>query len=156
MAAWCDKDGENSANRRELEQTGQRKRERERIDYEGKTAQCRHAPSTGPRSRVSLLPSWLCRRVRADENRQRRERERERKEEGRERERKKDESSSLCPCSLEFLGDTGGRIRIINYDLLQWQRLRSVDYLTVMSARYNYIYISFVMEYRASIAKRAN
>lgn len=57
------------------------------------------------------------------------------------------ESSSLCPRSLEFLGDTGGRIGIINSDLLQWQRLRSADYLTVMSARYNYIYISYMMEY---------
>lgn len=68
------------------------------------------------------------------------------------KEREREKTSSLCPCSLEFLGDTGGRIGIINYDLLQWQRLRLADYLTVMSARYNYIYISFVMEYRAGIA----
>lgn len=66
------------------------------------------------------------------------------------KEREREKTSS--PCSLEFLGDTGGRIGIINYDLLQWQRLRLADYLTVMSARYNYIYISFVMEYRAGIA----
>jgi len=36
----------------------------------------------------------------------------------------RDEALCLCPYSLEFLGDTGGRIGIINYDLLQWQRLR--------------------------------
>lgn len=69
-----------------------------------------------------------------------------------EKERERERTSSLCLCSLEFLGDTGGRIKIINNDLLQWQRLRLADYLTVMSAHYNYIYISFVMEYRAGIA----
>lgn len=37
---------------------------------------------------------------------------------------------------------------IINYDLLRRQRLRATDYLTVMSARHNYIYISLVMEFR--------
>lgn len=107
---------------------------------------CKACLSTGPRSRVSVFSaiSWSeAGGSERDDGGERRQSEPERREGEKER---GVILLSLCPRSLEFLGDTGGRIGIINYDLLQRQRLRSADYLTVMSARRNYIYISSVME----------
>lgn len=147
----CDKDGETShSSRREREIW---KTEQRRIDYGGKAAHCKYAH----RTQIESLPSLSFHRARwewIETNTRQREKEKTGKKETerwiQKKEREK-EKKVLSLYSLKFLDDTGGRIGIINYDLLQWQRLRSVDYLTVMSARYNYIYISFVMEYHSSI-----
>lgn len=60
----------------------------------------------------------------------------------REERKRKSRAFSVRSRGLEFLDDTGWlSAAIINYDLLRSQRLRSTDYLAVMSARHNYIYI---------------
>ena len=43
-------------------------------------------------------------------------------------------------------------VGIINYDLLRSKRLRSTDYLTVMSASDNYIYIFHLMKFSDDFA----